>query len=778
MKRPIRLTLNTLVAAGAMFLIVGCGKSYNATIGPDEGITKGSPVLAGTHEVPTRKVGEVRGVQVHDGQLQSAFVVDKSFASEMREGVVRVRHQGAIELRMDLATGAPMKPGAYIPLTSTFSVTAKRWSKYTPLILGGAALVAVICFLKLLLLRAAGPWIPLILVFSLAFVTAYLTHAAFLPLTQSVHAKFSSDASARPATQADTEDGKVRQAEKSFIRYVSNPVDAPRLLAFLAIFVASLVPYALLVSWLRRKLSCPAVACAVALLAALPIGSATAAPVTSVKRDDVQREIEAVEALTLRAEQLATEARRLAKAGLPLPSQTVAVRAYFLTDRAAEAEAANIGRIGMVSTWRMSADTKAAFRARYQTAAQRRAAIEDDIANTAATTTNSNNILRLYLLQREHIKARIRKGDSDEERLIKDLAKLSGTSAMASPLIAAGALTIDTDYRVENGNIILPNGEVLALGVTRVPATNQEPSEAKNTADIARLKREQQELQGAITELRRATEQTNSAPSVEHLKVLIVTNIVEKAIPVQLPSKIEFVTNTVFLPLKTENTESPGQDSLTNFQNSATTESGNTSEGGDIAPDTSNPDRSLMVAPAREPETSSGKELSTSNTSTGSQRLFRWPHGNAYVLLLGGLFLLLVSAALVVSAVRRKGPFEIELGQIEENGIQAHRFTLDNGECLVLKNRPSIEMKDESSETVIATNWRGVALLHPGTSQEVSLNGDPVHRPRALNPGDELRLQEQDTERTFVFRGVSQVEDEARDDAPFVPAQNTTQTKN
>src|SRR5262249_14712751 len=63
----------TIALALTMCLLSGCNKRYNSIINPNEGIRKNSLVT-----LDGQRAGEVKKVQVQDGQLVAEFDVDRS----------------------------------------------------------------------------------------------------------------------------------------------------------------------------------------------------------------------------------------------------------------------------------------------------------------------------------------------------------------------------------------------------------------------------------------------------------------------------------------------------------------------------------------------------------------------------------------------------------------------------------------------------------------------------------------------------------------------------
>jgi hypothetical protein len=206
--------------------------------------------------------------------------------------------------------------------------------------------------------------------------------------------------------------------------------------------------------------------------------AANAAP---LKRQQVEAEIGEVENFVSQAEEHAARARRLAKAGLFLPAQIAGVRAEFACDRAAYAETMNLGNVDRLSTW-TSAETKTVFRSRYHDASQRRARVEDAVADVAPTATKTDErLIALYLSQREPIKSRIREGRLNDDQLLKDLSALARFPAT---LTQQKLLTIDnvSEVKLDGTNIRLPNGQILSLRTDSNPATK--PSDAPKPSTI------------------------------------------------------------------------------------------------------------------------------------------------------------------------------------------------------------------------------------------------------------------------------------------------------
>jgi hypothetical protein len=523
MKQLIRHTLNTLVAVGLIILVVGCNKSYRTVLGPEENITQSSSV-----EIDGRSdAGKIKRIYTDSrGQRVAEFTAG---SEALRQGTIRVRGNDVIALRTENATGQPLGAGTFIPVESNLTFAAKKWGTSALAILAVAAVAAVICLRRFLAFQAAAPFIPILIAAGLALLTAYSAHGFVVPAIKELQTKIhpaSPPATVQNGAQTMAAGGwneKARSIENQVVEFLRTPADAARLLAFLAMFLITLPVYACLISWLFRKLRYRPAVCGLLLLAALP-GAANAA---SVKREDVETSLGKVEALALRAEELGAEARRLDKAGLKDQAQVYAARAYFSCDRAADIEDVPAKQIASISAWRASSETKATFQSRLLSSAQRRAGVEDALAEIAGAITNS--LTRIYLIERANVKSRIRAGDTDEERLIGQLLALS---RVPQSLVREHVVSLQNLDRLtfEAGKIRLPDGQVITLSDNKPSPEPKRQEDGKTAADLARLQNEQGELQAQVAELRRTQQDTNRTVP----RTIIVTNIVERLMPAPL----------------------------------------------------------------------------------------------------------------------------------------------------------------------------------------------------------------------------------------------------
>src|SRR5689334_9316827 len=112
---PLKRFTGAIALALSVCVLSGCNKRYNTVVSPDEGITKNSAVT-----VDGQRAGEVKQVQVKDGQLVAEFDVDRSAEGQIRQGIVRVRSGNVVDLRTTTvdANAQPLPAGAFIPVQS------------------------------------------------------------------------------------------------------------------------------------------------------------------------------------------------------------------------------------------------------------------------------------------------------------------------------------------------------------------------------------------------------------------------------------------------------------------------------------------------------------------------------------------------------------------------------------------------------------------------------------------------------------------------------------
>jgi hypothetical protein len=212
-------------------------------------------------KVDQRVAGEVRKVVIEHGQHVAKCRLDKDAWRAMRQGVVRIPGQNFIDIRTDNATGPQLHSGDFIPTESELGHAAKKWSGNGLALIGLAAIVVAVAIARFLLARAVNHVIPVAGAVALALTAAYLVHPLVLPTVEKAYGKWGKadrpvvDKSTPQPFAPDTGLGKVRGAEKDFVRFVGTPVDAPRLGSFFFVFIVALPVATLLVAFVFRKLS-------------------------------------------------------------------------------------------------------------------------------------------------------------------------------------------------------------------------------------------------------------------------------------------------------------------------------------------------------------------------------------------------------------------------------------------------------------------------------------------------------------------------------------------
>ncbi len=723
----MRAARATLAVMCISVLLLGCGKNYKTIVAPDEGITKNSAV-----EIDGRLAdgGKVRKIYVDATGHQVAEFTTGS--NQVKNGTVRIGGGNAIDLRTDKATGEILASGTFIPIESQVAYIADKWAGKGLALFGIAAILAAIAFRRFLGFRAAAPFIPVLAALALALITAYCTHDFLVPSVQEFQAKIHaskmadiSNENPQPPSGGEWTD-KIRGIEKETVAFLSTPADNARLLAFLAVFVVALPVFAVLISWLFRKLACQPMAASLFLLLVI-VNGVNGAP---AKRENIEAAIRKTESIVLRAEELSADARRLDKAGLKEQAQTSAVRAYFLCDQAAQAEDGNLPEIDSLSAWGTSAQTKTGMRARFSSTAQRRATIEDALAEIAGATTNS--LPQIYLLQRADVKNQIRAGDTDETRL---LAQLSALAKIPQSLVRERVVSLRNVDRVtfEAGKIRLPNGQILAVANDAVSDTTVK-GDQKTASDLADLRRNQAELQGGLAKLRRDQLAAANRPLPE-VRVVVITNEVrvEKLVtaPV-LPPRIEYITNTIVATVT------------------------NTTIAAAISPPPVEPVRTQPVLA----ETNFAPAETAADAHSGPMPVPALKHEKSVLkidktaLYIGGL--IVVVGFVVVASLMTTGRSRVL--QIAENGKTLEPFEMHStDDVLVLESVPRVGHRSQvDGKPSIRTTWRG-SVLDPG-NESVTVNDSPIEKPKILRPGDRFTAVNGETgTRTFDFLGCDQI---------------------
>ncbi len=522
MKNPVKAISKIAGVIALAIFLTACNKSYKAILADNEG----TPTAVAVDGRPDG--GKVKRVYVDaSGRRVAEFTVSRDAENLIRDGVVRVPGGEAIQLRTDLATGQPLPSGSYIRAESSLGIAAKTWGTKALAIVAVAAIAAVICLRRFLAFRAAAPFIPLLLATGLALLTAYSAHGLMVPIARDVVQKIQAKAeSPNGRTEhdernvPDTDQGwanKARAIERDAMGFLRTPVDAPRLLAFLATFAIALPLFACLIAWLFHKLTCQPIVCGLVLLVAVP-SALNAAPA----RDGVFRTLASLKEEQRFSQQLLSEIERDVATANRLLDATVtgaselAVRALFLSDLVGIRLEGHTERIGQLKSafGYVRADEQRKLTTAYTGLRQQLQTLQLDaskLAERCSTATNATTVVSVFRAKQPDYRNLIRAGLSDVKIVLdecnRQVAKVS-EEARKEP------------KSTETG---------------------------KTAAEFAQVKREQAQLQEQLATLRRAQEEAASRPPVA-ARIIVVTNQVEKLVPVPAPApppEVRYVTNTV-----------------------------------------------------------------------------------------------------------------------------------------------------------------------------------------------------------------------------------------
>jgi len=249
-------TIVNIMLAVVAILITGCDTRFKTALGANEQIQKNALVT-----IDGNPAGKVCRIYTSGQARIAEFTVDKSQKGLMREGTMRVRGGNTLNLKSDLATGEPLKNGAFIPTQAEMDFTVKKWSGRGLTLIGLAAIILGIAAARFLFARSIEHFLPVGLAVGLALVSAYVFHPLLLPSARRIQAKVEATG-VEPIKQpnrfthnSDTQWGKLKGHEKEFVEFVSAPTDSPRTGVFLLVFICTLPIYACLIAFTFRKLS-------------------------------------------------------------------------------------------------------------------------------------------------------------------------------------------------------------------------------------------------------------------------------------------------------------------------------------------------------------------------------------------------------------------------------------------------------------------------------------------------------------------------------------------
>jgi hypothetical protein len=477
----------------------------------------------------------------------------------------------------------------------------------------------------------------------------------------------------------------------------------------------------------------------------------------SIKKIEVERDIASIEALVSKAESQVGLARQFAQAGLLRQLQVAGIQAYLACDRAADAQAANQGKIDRISSFSASAETKQLFRSRYAQLSRRRSSVEDQLGGLAEKTSQANeSLLQQYLLQREAIRTRIHEGFTEDSWLVDRLSVLARFPAR---MVTERLVHLDNVDRCNlEGNVVrLPDGTVLSL-TTNNPAG---PGEAQTVNDLKSateaLRAELEQLKRNKTELATSAI-TNGIVPPQPAGAPVVVPIPEQGLIPAIRDNAEIVPLPVHQPGRdtvmaanvggpeivqpdTNGSSAPPFSNVLEVQKAphglVTSAAGQTDQvptnaPGSAASATSRGKTSLEIP--------SNSGASTA-VKTGSAKVAGRP-STLLAMAVGGLVLLIGVAVVAWISFKRGRPYVLTLSGEDGNPESFELVALDD--ALLLQTPPT---RDHASNTgpapKIIVGLRG-PVVRPGTAGSLAVNDLPCSGSHLLRCGDRLAVQTHD----------------------------------
>lgn len=727
---PLTRFAGTIALALSVCVLSGCNKRYNTVVNPDEGIAKNSPVT-----VDGQRVGEVRHVDMKDGQLIAEFSVDRSTEPQMRQGIARIRSTGVVDLRTATveANALPLASGAFIPVQSALHYNLSKYMRNRTVLVVAAALVAAL-LLAIFFGRAFKSGLVLAGLLFFSTVSAWLLHPLLTPYVERLYATTTNASVAAIGAQAPST-AAVQTLQSKLQAILASRPD-PQIVAFIAALLASLVLIACLIGLIKRAFVCrPPVCCLVwPTILCLSAATAAAAP-TGVfyTRDRLAGEQSLARNWLTNASRDSDSAERLLGGGLIREAAEELALASFQLDRADVSLEGHADRISSLKSSPFAyvrSDEQRKLSANYASVLQQVRDAQEHITTLhklCGATNAQTAALNIYLVKRQDYRSRIREGFSEGSVVLIELRQLS---AFPFALVRSGIVTSENValcHLNSDGSVQLPTGE------TVLP-----DGKAKQNTDgqaLAQLKQDTQELRQRMEELRRTqTAATRPVPA----PVTNVTVVVVASSP---------ATNAVSAtsPDSTRRTEMPLSVATQDVRQPVTTPPV-ASSSRPLTPEVVSKTNLAHTAPALAVAETNTKALASTDVASRptipprSVSKSRLPL--AFTLVGGCAVVVLVLTGFAWLAVLRGRPYTLsfatETGEARTEELTALEDVLLLGSSLV---RDHASTADPSPR--IAISWRGL-VLRPGTTGSVAVNDTPVLRTRRLHPGDRISLVAED----------------------------------
>lgn len=728
------ISLKRFTGAIALVLTVctlcGCKKSYNTVVNPDEGITKHSPVT-----VDGQRAGEVKQVQVKDGQLIAEFDIERSAEVQIRHGIVRVRGGSVVDLRTTTvdASAQLLPAGAFIPVQNALEHSLSKYAHNRTVLIVAAALVVAV-LLAVFFGRAfkSGLVLAGLLLFSTA--SAWLLHPFLTPYVERLYASTANTGVAAPSAQLPST--TTVQALQNKLQAILASRPDPQLVAFIAALLVSLVVIACFIALLKRASVTRSPVCSLLWPTIFCLSTATATAASTgiaYSRDHLLGEQNLASRWLTDAGRDSDSAERFLGGGLIREAVEQLALASFQLDRAdvcLEGHADRIGSLRSAAFTYVRSDEQRKLSASYSSVLQQVRDAQERITmlhKICGATNTQAAALNIYLVKRQDYRSRIRQGLAEGSVVLNELRQLS---AFPFALVRSGIVT------VENVSLchLNPDGSVqLPAGETVLPDGRSKPNPDEQA--LAQLKKDTQRLRTRMEEMRRTqSAATKTAqPAVTNVTVVVVaaspaTNAASVPSPISthgteslLPASTQEVQRVVIAsPVATPNRlSSPNESAVTNLA------------------------QTTVLSSATETNTNASASTATESRppiSRASESKSRLPL--AFALVGGCIAVVLILAGFVRFAVLRGRPYTLSLamesGETKTEELTALEDILLLGTAIT---RDHASTADPSPRILIG--WRGLTL-QPGTSGSIAVNDTPLLRPKRLHPGDRIAVTAED----------------------------------
>jgi hypothetical protein len=685
--------------------------------------------------VDGQRAGEVKQVQVKDGQLVAEFDVDRSAEGQIRQGIIRVRNSNVVDLRTTTvdANAQPLSAGAFIPVQSALQHNLSKYTLNRTVLIVAAALVVAL-LLAVLFGRAFKSGLVLAGLLLFSTVSAWLLHPMLTPYVERLYATTANTGIAAAGAQPTS--ATTVQALQSKLQAILASRPDPQIVAFIAALLVSLVIIACLIGLVKRAFVCRSAVCSLVWPAILCLSAATAVAApsgVSYTRDHLLGEQSLARRWLVDAGRDSDSAERFLGGGLIREAAEQLALASFQLDRAdvsLEGQADRIGSLKSSPFAYVRSEEQRKLSVSYSSVLQQVRDAQERITilhKLCGATNTQVAALNIYLVKRQDYRSRIRQGLAEGSVVLNELRQLS---AFPFALVRSGIVTAENVALCRlnaDGSVQLPTGAtVLPDGKTKSKTDDQA---------LAQLKKDTQELRLRMEEMRR-TQTADTKPAqapFTNVTVVVVassptTNAANTSSAISthgtessLPASTQEVRRVVATPVVAtpSRPRSPEADSWTNHAQ-ATVASSVTETNAKALPATATESR-----PPIPPAAVSKSRLPL-----------------AFALVGGSAVIVLILVGFAWAATLRGRPYTLALamesGETRTEELAALEDTLVLGTSIT---RDHASTADPSPR--IAIGWRGLTL-HPGSTGSVGVNDTPTNRTRRLHPGDRIAVTTED----------------------------------